>query len=187
MKYPLLFFLLWALPLQAGGLYSKKYDKWIENAVELYMPGTHPVWWKAQLIAESRLDPTARSDVGAIGISQIMPATWVCCVRKAIGLGLVASPTDAKHGIDGGAYYMGQKMFKMWGRAGRSATDHYLLAAACYNAGCKYLYDAQKLANGALDFSSIMAKLPQVKRVDHKQVKDYTTRIRKVALYLLTD
>ena len=33
-------------------------------------------WFKAQAIAESGLDPDARSQAGALGLMQIMPATY---------------------------------------------------------------------------------------------------------------
>ena len=85
-----------------------RYDFQIRLAVDHYWPvEARPYWcaYKAQLVAESALDPNAVSPAGARGIAQIMPATWEE-VKPRAGL-MDASPHDATASIRAGAYYMG--------------------------------------------------------------------------------
>ena len=81
----------------------------------------HGVLWeliKAICIAESGIDPNAKSRVGAMGLMQLMPQT-------AKGLG-VKDPWDPQQNIDGGSKYIA-KQIKRFGS--------YRLALAAYNAG----------------------------------------------------
>lgn len=63
-----------------------------------------PDAWKAQLIAESGLNPAAVSPVGARGLAQFIPATWSSEIAR-LGLPRTLSPHDAE-AIDVGAAYM---------------------------------------------------------------------------------
>src|SRR5690606_7292763 len=66
----------WPSP-SSGASFTAKYDGQIQAATKRWWPDV-PYWklWKAQMIQESRLDPTAVSSVGARGLAQFMPSTW---------------------------------------------------------------------------------------------------------------
>lgn len=70
--------------------------------------GVNPDWLKAQAIAESNLDPRAKSPVGARGLMQFMPATWREYWDKLYGSrGLpTGSPFNPEESIRAGARYM---------------------------------------------------------------------------------
>ena len=85
--------------------------------------GIPPDWIWRVMRAESRGKPRAVSRAGAIGLMQIMPATWtMLSARYRLG----SDPFDIRANIHGGAAYLRM----MWDRYG----DVKLMLAA-YNAG----------------------------------------------------
>lgn len=85
--------------------------------------GIPPGWIWHVMRAESRGKPRAVSPAGAIGLMQIMPATWaMLSARYRLG----SDPYDVRANIHGGAAYLRM----MWDRYG----DVRLMLAA-YNAG----------------------------------------------------
>ncbi len=81
----------------------------------------------AQGYQESRLDQSARSHVGAIGIMQIMPATG-----KELGVGDI---TLAEPNVHGGIKYMRRLMDRYFRDADLDQQNRTLIAFASYNAG----------------------------------------------------
>ena len=71
----------------------------------------------AMVMTESNFDPAARSHVGAIGLTQLMPAT-----AREIGV----DPHDPMQNLQGGAQYLKQQ-YERFGE--------WPLALAAYNAG----------------------------------------------------
>ena len=133
---------------------------------------------KAQLIQESRLDPFAVSPVGAKGLAQFMPKTWAEYVVKC-SMPVNTSAFNPHASIHCCAKYMAD-LVKGW-KSERSMEDRYKLALASYNAGFGNLLAAQKLAHGAADYNSIIAKLPVV--TGAKNAKETTTYVRKIFEY----
>lgn len=85
--------------------------------------GIPPDWIWHVMRAESRGKPRAISHAGAMGLMQIMPATWtMLSARYRLG----SNPFDVRANIHGGAAYLRM----MWDRYG----DVKLMLAA-YNAG----------------------------------------------------
>ena len=137
------------------------------------------LWWKAELIAESDLDPGAQSPVGAMGLAQFMPDTW----REAksdLNLPADATPFQPEHAIRAGAYYLA-KLRRIWLKVDRSEDDRRKLAQASYNAGAGNIIKAQAKAGGAADYDSIIAKLHLVTGADHAaETRNYVARIDRV-------
>ena len=73
---------------------------------------------KAIILAESAMIPTAESNVGAMGLMQLMPAT-----AKALK---VTDPWNPEQNIDGGCRYIREQMDNL---------GDYRLAIAAYHAG----------------------------------------------------
>lgn len=89
------------------------------------------------------MNPDAVSPVGARGLAQIMPQTWIEVTRR-LGWGAAISPFLAEPAIEAGAYYQAQQR-RMWGDKGRTAGDRNQLGQASYNAGAGSILKAQKL------------------------------------------
>jgi membrane-bound lytic murein transglycosylase F len=83
-----LVFVLLLMPITAHAFerYNRvvKYDKYFLKYSKRYFgPGFDWHYFKAQAVAESRLQADARSRVGAVGVMQIMPRTFEEIVRIA--------------------------------------------------------------------------------------------------------
>ena len=113
-------------------------------------------WLKAQGIAESGLKPFARSPVGAMGIMQLMPATWQ---EVHFDLNLADNPFFPQSNIQAGVYYLA-RMFGIWKR--ETGLERLRFAFASYNAGVGNILQAQKLANGADTWTALAPVLDQV-------------------------
>jgi soluble lytic murein transglycosylase-like protein len=94
-----------------------QYDAQIDAAAARY--GLDPALLKGLIRQESGFDAAARSGAGAVGLTQLMPAT-------AASLG-VTDPTDPAQAIDGGAKYLKEQLDRFGGDAAK--------ALAAYNAG----------------------------------------------------
>lgn len=153
-----------------------RYDELIREAAHKHLgsPGPDWRWWKAQIWAESAMDPDAVSEAGARGLAQFMPETWADMERK-VWRGESRDIHDPKASIRAGAYYMALLMCE-W-NAPRPAIDRWMLAVASYNAGLGNLLKAQQAAGGANDFASIIAALPQVTGDHAKETRAYCKRI----------
>lgn len=117
---------------QAGALGSAILADHVAEAAQHF--GIPEAWIWAVMHVESRGDPQAISPAGAMGLMQIMPATWAE-LRGRYGLG--ADPFDPRDNVFAGAAYLRE----MFDRYGDTAS---MLAA--YNAG-PGRYD-RHLANG---------------------------------------
>ena len=81
--------------------------------------GIDPALFDALIATESAYDPNARSRAGALGLSQLMPAT-----AQALG---ISNPLDPTQNLKGGATYLSQLLQRFGG--------DQRLALAAYNAG----------------------------------------------------
>ena len=154
------------------------YDLAIRAAVATHWPEvTDWRWGKAQLIAESALNPAAVSPCGAVGIAQFLPDTWAE-VSEALYHTEATDPHDPLLAIPAYAWYMAQQ-WHAW-TAPRPFLDRLQLAQASYNCGRGYLLTAQRLAGNVNGFAEIAAQLPNVRNVDWRQTTDYVTKISKI-------
>jgi soluble lytic murein transglycosylase-like protein len=101
----------------AGASSGSAYDTLIQQAAAKY--NLDPAVLKGLIKQESGFNPQARSHAGALGLTQLMPAT-------AAGLG-VTDATDPAQAVDGGARYLRQQLDRFGG--------DIVKALAAYNAG----------------------------------------------------
>lgn len=162
-------------PTPSVSRFSRKYDVAIERAARRWLPTVPWRLWKAQLYQESRLDPLARSPVGAEGIAQFMPYTWAE-ISKQMGLGAIPA-TSASHAIDAGAFYMAN-LRAAW-KAPRPEEDRHNLAMAAYNAGMGNLLRSQKACGDPPGYEPIMECLHLVTGRHAAETRGYAPSIRK--------
>lgn len=160
-----------------------QYDSAIKAAVSKYLPKHDWRLFKAQLIAESNLDPAAVSPVGAQGIAQFMPATWEQ-IRSELHYEEYATPFRSSYAIPAGAYYMAT-LIKRWSWP-RPEMDRYCLALASYNAGFGNIVKAQKIVGGEVLYKGIMSSLNQVTGKHSLETHAYVQRILYLYSKLIT-
>jgi len=134
-------------------------DEIIKEAGRKFLPPFYD-WrfFKAQLWQESRLNALAHSPAGARGVAQIMPKTWN---EWSIKAGHEHSdPYDFKASVETGACYLNW-IYGQWAMP-RQEIDRIALAMASYNAGLGNILTAQRLADNAADYKTIISKLNKV-------------------------
>lgn len=133
--------------------------------------------WKAQIRQESNFNRMAMSPAGALGLAQFMPKTWTEWRVKA---GYPdADPTDPEASVNTGAAYM-KSLWAQW-KSPRPEIDRICLAMASYNAGLGSILKAQKLANGANDYKTIIAQLRNV--TGDKNAFETSTYVKRILGY----
>jgi len=110
------------------------YDKLVRKYADRYGFDWRLV--TAQMYQESRFNPTARSQVGARGLMQLMPRT-----AKAMGIENAADPASS---IQGGIKYLDWLRDRFDDKLPISERNWFTLAA--YNAGAGHVQDARRLA-----------------------------------------
>jgi len=163
----------WPLASFSASPCPDRYQDTIEEAAGRFLPGVDWRLWKAQLCAESRLEPDAVSPVGAQGIAQFMPATWRE-IAPAAGVG-AASARQVRPAALAGAYYMA-RLRRGWSSP-RPEADRHSLAMASYNAGFGHLLTAQRRCGGSVLYAEIITCLPEVTGEHSRETIGYVRRI----------
>lgn len=154
-----------------------KYDHYFRKYTRTYFARALDwKWFKAQAIAESRLNPQAESYVGAKGIMQVMPFTAKEIARR---LGIENFDiTDPELNINFGIFY-DRKMYSIW-KAERGKERIFFMFGS-YNAGPGHILRAQKKARlkglPTDKWSSITKTLPDVTGRHSKETITYVDRI----------
>lgn len=168
----------------SGNFWTTQYDAEFQRCTKNRLP--HGFDWlrnKSQGAAESGLNTLAVSDLGAVGVMQWMPSDWPEW-RDKCGYGPEVTPYMASANIDCACAYMNYLMGE-W-RAPRTDFDRWRLALASYNAGLGDVLDAQKLAGGANDYTSIIARLIDVTGDDNaNQTCNYVDRCSRIYATLI--
>jgi soluble lytic murein transglycosylase-like protein len=154
-----------------GALCPAGYDRQIRAAAETYLPGIPWRLVKAQLCAESGLDPRARSAAGAEGLAQFMPATWAE-VARALGLG-AAAPAEAGPAIRAAAFYMARqrRFFAL------QDLERHRHAVAAYNAGAGNVLKAWRLCGAPPSWAATVGCLDEVTGRHWLETASYVHRI----------
>jgi membrane-bound lytic murein transglycosylase F len=136
--------------------------------------------FKAQAVAESHLDPDARSAVGAAGIMQIMPSTFEEIQRK--NPAIKGTQLHPRWSIAAGIYY-DRTLWNVW-KAERPFSDRVRFMFGSYNTGKGNILKAQKIAeqqglNPNL-WLSIRSSLPVVTGSRSKETLRYVEKIERI-------
>lgn len=180
--------------------YRTDFDPLFASAAATYLSdwqGKPALWLKAEAIAESNLDPSVTARDGGMGIAQFMPATWdqICEELKfpktmlglrndpAYPMTMISSAYEPTVAIHGMAYYL-STLWDQWSSP-RPWFDRLQLTQASYNTGFGNILKAQRLAGGAVDYDSIIAKLPKVTGHDNATItQHYVSRIHDLYVQL---
>jgi len=173
---------LWPAELQARGFEKYKHHTEFDHFFSKYSKRFFGVgfdwnYFKAQAIAESNLNPGARSHVGAQGIMQIMPRTYEEISRRSKFV--TGAPTDPRWNIAAGIWYNKQH-FDYWHRD-RTLEERLKFMYGSYNTGRSNLLKAQRYAidNGLNPrrWESMQRALPPVTGRHSRETLNYVERI----------
>lgn len=163
--------------LAQGKRDADRYDQTFRKYSKRYFGVGHD-WriFKAQAMAESEMNPNARSWVGARGLMQLMPSTYKDIQSRA-GLGSIDDP---EWNIAAGILH-DRSLWRRWERDS-IATDRREFMFASYNAGEGTIMNAQRACVAkALDqrsWSSVEAVAPNVPRWRYRETLGYVRKIR---------
>jgi membrane-bound lytic murein transglycosylase F len=136
--------------------------------------------FKAQAMAESSLDPDARSQSGASGLMQLMPSTFAEIQSRNPEL---LSINDPEWNIAAGIQY-DRTLWNLW-KEPQSGPERQSFMFGSYNAGRRTILRAQQIAReDSLDFlrwENIEVVAPRVRGWRHQETLGY---VRKIDTYL---
>jgi membrane-bound lytic murein transglycosylase F len=168
---------LWAAPVAAQRHLDRYDDVFRKYSKRFFGVGYDWRRFKAQGLAESNLDPGATSWVGARGIMQLMPSTFLAIQSQNP---LFASIDDDEWNIAAGVYH-DRQLWRLWRQDSVQSADHHQFMFASYNAGRIPILRAQVLARGrALDprlWANIEVVAPEVRRWRHRETLGYIRKI----------
>ena len=146
---------------------ADRYDNTFRKAAKRsFGPAFDWRFFKAQGMAESNLDPLARSRVGARGLMQLMPSTYREIASENADLDLIDNP---ELNIEAGIAY-DRRLWLRW-ENDSIAEDRLQFMFASYNAGRATLLSAQRRARqrqlDARQWRNIEKIAPSVPRWRH--------------------
>jgi membrane-bound lytic murein transglycosylase MltF len=156
---------------------TTRYDDYFRKFSKRYFgPGFAWRVFKAQAMAESGLDSTARSSVGARGVMQLMPATFAgISARRPDFKSVEDAQSNIAAGIAHDAY-----LWKLFSEI-QPHPQHYRFMVGAYNAGEGTIERAQRVARGAnLDAAtwvSLATIAPLVQRWRYHETLAYVNQI----------
>ena len=157
---------------------AERYDDTFRKYTKRYFGPAYD-WrpFKAQGMAESNLDPLARSWVGALGVMQLMPSTFRQIRSQQPDLQSINSPDM---NIAAGIMY-DRTLWKQWAADSVDAAREPFMFAS-YNAGRRTILNAQVVARReSLDvrnWAQIARVAPRVPRWRYEETLGYVARIQ---------
>ncbi len=151
----------------ASSYWTTDYDEHFQKYTKRYFgPNFDWEWFKAQAIAESGLNPLAKSSTGAKGLMQILPSTYAEIRRSNP---YFSNINDPRWNIAAGIYY-DRTLYGAWPEIPES--DRLFFAFGSYNAGLGGMLGAyRRSGNRARSWSQVEAFAP-------KETRNYVQRIR---------
>ncbi len=125
-------------------------------------------WFKAQAIVESNLRPEVKSHRGAVGLMQILPATFAEIRTLNPNFSSLREP---RWNIAAGIYYL-RSLYRKWNVP--SEQDRLYLALASYNAGYA------RMRRVYLRTPKPVESWEAVKQLAPEETRDYVQRIRRL-------
>jgi membrane-bound lytic murein transglycosylase F len=149
--------------------WTDKYDRHFKKYSKRYFgPLFDWHWFKAQAIAESGLSHDAKSQVGALGLMQIMPSTFEDISKKNPHFTELKTP---KWNIAAGIYY-DRTLYRKFKKT--AAQDKLYMTFASYNAGYGRMLNALKrVEKKETDWEKVKGYLP-------KETRGYVDRIKRL-------
>jgi soluble lytic murein transglycosylase-like protein len=158
--------------------WTKRYDSYFRKYSKHYFGIGFPWhWFKAQSIAESGLNATAKSKVGAIGLMQILPSTYDDILKKNPKLGDINNP---RWNIAGGIFY-DRQIYHKWKKKGIPVSERLAFTFASYNAGYSKILRAYNIKNKGL--SQKINTWEQIKKLAPGATRAYVSRIKSLMSY----
>lgn len=156
---------------------ASRYDDTFKRYSKRYFgPGFDWRYFKAQGMAESGLDPTATSWVGARGVMQLMPSTYQQIQSRRPEFGAI---DDAEWNIAAGIMH-DRYLWKLWSPTIGEAERHAFMFAS-YNAGegtiARARTAAQAQASDATAWAHIELVAPSVPRWRYRETLGYVRKI----------
>jgi membrane-bound lytic murein transglycosylase F len=151
--------------------WSRDYDNYFRKYTKHYFgPHIDWHWFKAQGIAESGLNPEARSPAGAKGIMQILPATYAEIQQDNPHFTRIDEP---RWNIAAGIFY-DRKLYRKW-KGGLPTEQRLAFALASYNAGYGKVVKAYMRAR---DEHGEVRQWRQVEHFTPGETRHYVRRIK---------
>ncbi len=181
----LLLSMMMAAPCQADpyAKYNriKKFDRYFSKySKRFFGPGFDWHFFKAQAVAESGLDTSAKSGVGAVGLMQIMPRTFEEIQAK--NPAIKGNWRHPRWNIAAGIYY-DRTLWNLW-KAERPRQDRINFMFGSYNAGKGNILKAQKVAEkrglSPNLWESIVSALPKITGKGSRETISYVKKIEHV-------
>jgi soluble lytic murein transglycosylase-like protein len=157
---------------------ADRYDQTFRKYTKRYF-GVGYDWrvFKAQALAESQMNPNARSWVGARGLMQLMPSTYNEIQSRASGFGSIDDP---EWNIAAGIMH-DRSLWRRWERDSIDV-DRREFMFASYNAGEGTIMSAQRACRArSLDqraWRSVETVAPDVPRWRYRETLGYVRKIR---------
>ena len=152
--------------------WTSEYDHYFKKSAKHYFgTGFDWRWFKAQAITESGLEARARSKGGALGLMQILPATFAEIRAENPHFGSAREP---KWNIAAGIYY-DRTLYRKFPKAPEQ--DRLYLALASYNAGFGKI---RKAYRKALREAQGPKRWPDVARYAPGRTRHYVRRIHRL-------
>jgi len=156
--------------------WTTKYDHHFRKYTKRYFgPNFDWRWFKSQGIAESGLRDKAKSNVGAVGVMQIMPSTYAELHKKSPYLSS-GTLSDPRWNIASGIFY-DRLLYTRWNKNLDSSTKEngLYMTFASYNAGYSRISRAHKKAKNK---SGTYGSWDDIKQKVPSQTRHYVKRIK---------